>query len=163
MKPRYIAPAIGALVALATTADPAVAASLSRSVHVAASPAEVWSRVGPFCAIAQWHPAIGSCADDRGATPTRTLVTRDGKATFVELQTARNEARRYYSYTFKSAPVPVTRYLSTIRVVGRNDGTSTVTWSGAYTPDPGQEKAANDALSGIYESGLAAIQATFAR
>lgn len=148
---------------LAASAQPASAASLSRSVEVKGSPAEVWAMIGPFCAIAQWHPAIGSCADDRGTPPIRTLVTRDGKATFVELQTARSEARRSYSYTFKSAPVPVTHYASTISVAAKGDGTSTVTWKGAYTPDAGQAKAASDALGGIYESGLEAIKARFAR
>jgi uncharacterized protein YndB with AHSA1/START domain len=151
--------AIAVLAAVA--APPATAASLTRSVVVAAPPAEVWARVGPFCAIAQWHPAIGSCADDRATPPTRTLVTRDGAATFVERQTARSEPGRYYSYAFTQAPVPVTHYVSTIRVMGKGDGTSIVTWSSTFTPDPGKAAEANDALSGIYETGLAAIKAMF--
>ncbi len=117
--------------------------------------------IGPFRAIAQWRPAIGSCADDHGAPPTRTLVIKDGAATFVEIQTARSE--RSYSYAFKSAPVPVTHYASTIKVVARPDGTSTVTWSGAYTPDLGQASAADAALAGIYETGLNAIRQRFAK
>ena len=40
---------------------------------------------------------------------------------------------------------------------------STVTWSGAYTPDPGKEKDAHDALKGVYETGLAAIKAKLAK
>lgn len=148
---------------LVAGAVPASADTLSRSVDVRGSPAEVWAVVGPFCAIARWHPAIGSCAEDRGTPPVRTLVTKDGKATFVEVQTARSETRRSYSYVFRSAPVPVTHYASTISVAAKGDGTSTVTWKGAYTPDAGQAKAADAALSGIYESGLEAIKVRFAR
>jgi hypothetical protein len=155
--------ALGAVIVLAAGAQSAAAASLSRSVEVKGSPAAVWSKVGSFCAIAQWHPAIGSCADDRGAPPTRTLLTRDGKARFVEVQTARSETGRYYSYAFKSAPVPVTHYVSTIRVVGKDDGTSTVTWSSTYRPDAGRAKEASDALTGIYDSGLEAIKGMFAK
>lgn len=155
--------ALCACAGLLTGASPASAATLSRSVDVKASPAAVWAAIGPFCAIAQWHPAIGSCADDRGAPPVRTLVTKDGKATFVEVQTARNDPKRFYSYTFRSAPVPVTHYVSTISVAAKGQGASTVTWKSAYTPDAGKEKDASDALTGIYESGLEAIRVRFAK
>ena len=42
-------------------------------------------------------------------------------------------------------------------------GVSTVTWTGVYTPAPGKEKDASEALSGIYESGLAAIKTRLAQ
>jgi hypothetical protein len=141
----------------AAGASPAPAATLSRSVDVQGDPAAVWSMIGPFCAIKDWHPAIGACSLDGRSTPTRTLVTKDGKATFVELQTG--HAARSYSYTFVSSPLPVSHYSSTITVRGKAHNASTVTWSGTYTPDPGREAAADAALSGIYESGLAAIKA----
>jgi hypothetical protein len=159
--PHFIMGAMGVSIALASAVHPAGAASLSRSVEVRGSAAEVWSKIGPFCAIADWHPAIGSCTAGHGQPPVRTLVTKDGKATFVEVQTARSE--RSYSYAFRSAPIPVTHYRSTIKVVGKADGTSTVSWRGDYTPDKGRADAANAALAGIYESGLDAIKATFAR
>jgi hypothetical protein len=159
----FIVGAMGLSIGLINSVHPAGAATLSRSVEVKGSGAEVWAMVGPFCAIAQWHPAIGSCTDDHGRPAVRTLVTKDGKATFVEVQTARSEAGRSYSYGFKSAPIPVSGYSSTIRVAGKADGTSTVTWSGAYTPDPGKADEADAALSGIYESGLEAIRAKFAK
>ncbi len=143
--------------------SPACGATLSRSVDVKGAPSAVWSMIGPFCAIADWHPAIGSCTTDGKARPTRTLVTKDGMATFVELQTARSDAKHRYSYTFESSPVPVTGYTSTIQVVGKSRGVSTVTWSSAYSPNPGKEKDARETLSGIYESGLAEIKAKLAR
>jgi hypothetical protein len=40
---------------------------------------------------------------------------------------------------------------------------STVTWSSTYTPQKGKEKEANDALGGIYDAGLSAIKAKFAK
>jgi hypothetical protein len=152
--------ALGALAALSLGASSATAATLTRSIDVKGTPAAVWAAIGPFCAIAAWHPAIATCASDGKAKPTRTLVTKDG-ARFVELQTAR--ADRSYSYSFTSSPVPVSNYSSTLSVTAKGPGVSTVTWSGSYTPNEGKAEDADAALSGIYESGLGAIKARLAK
>lgn len=156
--------ALGGLAAcaIAPSAQAASPAHLTRSVIVEAPPSTVWQMVGPFCTIGAWHPAIGSCRLDDAKKPTRTLVTRDGAATFVELEVARNEAARSYSYSFTSAPVPVTHYVSTFSVRANGKDSSIVTWSSDYTPNEGQEAAAATMLTGIYESGLAAIRDRFA-
>ena len=150
------------LALLNASAAPAAPASLMRSVDVEGTADAVWSAIGSFCAIKDWHPAIGACTEDGKTPPTRTLVTKDGKATFIELETARNNAEHSYSYTFKSAPAPVTHYSSTFRVAAKGPHTTTITWSGAYIPDPGKEKDAMDMLSGIYQSGLDEIKARLA-
>lgn len=136
----------------------ASAATVSQSVVVHATPSEVWSLIGPFCAIEQWLPPVGSCRNDGGDPLIRTLVTKDGQATFIEQQTARDEARFFYSYTFLSSPLPLTNYSSTIRVTAGQPGQATVTWSGNYTPDAGMDKDAADALDGIYAAGLNTIR-----
>ncbi len=142
-------------------AMPASAANLTRSIEVNGAPSAVWSVIGSFCAIKNWLPPVGMCIEDGKSPPTRTLVTKDGKASFVETQTARNDAEHSYSYAFLSSPLPVTDYRSTIKVTAKSDGVSVVTWTGTYTADSGKEKDANDALNGVYEAGLAAIQARF--
>ena len=155
--------ALGALAFLSVNVSPAFAATLSRSVDVSGTLSAVWSMIGPFCAIKDWLPPVGTCTENGSSPPERTLVTRDGKATFVETQTARSDAEHSYSYIFKSSPLPVTGYASTIKVVPKSDGVSTVTWSSTYVPDPGKEQAAREALTGIYEAGLATIKAKFAK
>jgi len=140
-------------------AGPGSAATISRSATVKASASTVWALIGPFCAIKDWLPPVGECIEDGKAPPTRILVTKDGKAAFVEAQTARSDTERSYSYTFLSSPLPVSNYSSTIKVTPQGDGSSTITWSGSYTPDHGKEKAASEALNGVYEAGLAEIQA----
>ena len=127
------------------------------------APATVWSAIGAFCAIKDWLPPVGTCIEDGKSPPTRTLVTKDGKASFVETQTARNEKEYSYSYAFVSSPLPVTNYTSTIKVTAKGDGFSTITWTGSYTPDQGKEKAASEALNGVYEAGLAEIKARLAK
>lgn len=152
-------PCVLAFIGLSAAASPG--ASLSRSIDVKGTPRTVWGIIGGYCAIGEWHPAIGSCTEDGRSPPTRTLHTKDG-ATFVELQTGRSDRTFRYSYTFTSSPVPVTHYVSTFKVVAKTRNTSTVIWTGVYLPDPGKEKAARDALNGIYESGLTAIRAKLA-
>jgi hypothetical protein len=154
---------IGALVFLGANVSPAFAATLYRSVDVSGTASAVWSMIGPFCAIKDWLPPVGTCTENAASPPERTLVTKDGKATFVETQTARSDPEHSYSYTFKSSPLPVTGYVSTIKVVPKSDGVSTVIWSSTYVADPGKEQVAREALTGIYEAGLATIKAKFAK
>lgn len=151
--------AIGVAIFLVSGAAPASAATISRSTDVAAPVSAVWALVGPFCAIKDWLPPVGQCIEDGKIPSTRILVTKDGKAAFVETQTARSEAEHSYSYRFLSSPLPLSNYKSTIKVTAKRDGISTVTWSGSYTPEHGKEQAASDALSGVYEAGLAEIKA----
>src|SRR4051794_4546948 len=155
--------ALGAVVLVSAGTAPAFAATISRSADVKASAAAIWSVIGPFCAIKDWLPPVGECVEDGKTPPTRVLVTKDGKAAFVETQTARNDAERSYSYAFLSSPLPVSNYTSTIKVTANRDGTSTVTWSGSYIPDQGKEKAASEALNGVYEAGLAEIKTRLAK
>jgi hypothetical protein len=155
--------ALGALVFLSVNVSPAFAATLSRSVDVNGTLSAVWAMIGPFCAIRDWLPPVGTCTENGAVPPQRTLVTKDGKATFVETQTARSDAEHSYSYTFKSSPLPVTNYTSTIKVLPKSEGVSTVIWSSTYVPDPGKEQAALEALTGIYEAGLATIKEKFAK
>jgi hypothetical protein len=149
------------LALLSAGASTACAAVLSRSVDVKATPSAVWSMIGPFCAIKDWLPPVGTCTEDGKVPPTRTLVTKDGKATFIETQTARSDTNHFYTYTFRSSPLPVTHYAATIKVAAKGKGISTITWRGTYTPDHGKAQAASAALTSIYESGLDAIKAKF--
>jgi len=152
----------GALVLLAGCGGEDNSVSFTRSVEVNASAADVWAAIGPYCAVQDWHPAIGSCEEDGGNPSVRTLVTADGAATFVEEQTERNEDEQFYSYAILSGPLPLTDYASTFDVDANGDGGATVTWSSTYVPNEGAEEAVVGALTGIYESGLASIAAQFA-
>jgi hypothetical protein len=141
----------------------ALAATLEKSVNVQANPSAVWSYIGPTCAIKEWLPPVGSCTEDGKTAPTRTLVTKDGTATFVELLTERSDQEHRYTYKFLSSPVPVADYQSTIRVVPNGKHGSTIIWRATYLPNHGKEKEANDTLAGIYEAGLGQIKTRFAK
>jgi hypothetical protein len=143
-----------ASVALAAGVHTASAASVEKEINVKGSPDQVWKMIGPFCSIKDWHPAIGKCTESNGV---RTLVTKDGKATFVEKQTKNDPSGMEYTYEIEKSPLPITDYKSTLQVSKKGDG-SKIKWSSTYTPDKGKEEAANQAISGIYQGGLDNIQ-----
>ena len=143
---------------LSIGAGVASAASVTKSIDVDAPPAKVWAMIGPFCSINAWHPTIGKCTTDGNAEPTRTLVTKDGNATFVEIETARDEKGMSYSYAIKSSPLPLSDYKSTIKVEPKGEGMSTITWSSTFTPAAGKEANAEEAVAGIYQSGLDSVK-----
>ena len=140
---------------LASGTFAAHAASVDKTIDVKAPADKVWAMIGPFCSIKDWHPAIGQCTESGGV---RTLTTKDGKATFEEKQIASNSKTMDYSYEILKSPLPITDYKSTIKVMPKGDGMSTITWSSTYTPDAGKEAAAQTAIAGIYQSGLDNIQ-----
>lgn len=152
-----------ALAVMSSDFSPARAAELTRTTEVNASADTVWSAIGGFCAIKDWHPVVGSCVDDGKTPPTRTLVTKDGSVTFVEMQTARDDAAHSYSYNFVESPFPVTAYIGTISVSAKDDAHATITWHGVYAPGAGKEADADAAFASVYEPGLAALKEKFAK
>jgi hypothetical protein len=159
---RNVAVTIYAFAAVALACASEVrAGSLTRTVDVAAPAAKVWAGIGAFCAIKDWHPLVGVCVTDGKKPPTRTLVTKDGKVSFVETETARDDTKFSYSYDFVASPLPAPKYLGTITVVPKSANASTIVWHGDYTAEPGKDKDVEAALANVYDTGLAALKAKF--
>lgn len=139
----------------AIAAGPALAIDVSRDATFDGDPLRVWEVVGPFCAIADWHPAVSACTETtEGGTPRRTL-TLAGGGTIVEDEVSRDEAQRFYTYRIVDSPLPVTDYTSTIRV---EDGR--IVWSGTFAAKAGATEAqAAEVMGGIYAAGLDGIAA----
>jgi hypothetical protein len=111
----------------------------------------MWSKIGDFCGIAKWHPALEKCelsADGK----TRTLSLKGG-GTIVEALTKMDTAGKSYTYSIVSGPLPVANYSSTISVAADGTG-SVVTWVGKYDAKGAPESDAAKAIQGVYDSGL---------
>jgi len=116
----------------------------------------LWAKVGDFCGIAKWHPAIEKCelsADGR----TRTLSLKGGGA-IVEALVKMDPAARSYTYSIVSGPLPVANYISTISVAADGAG-STVTWVGKYDAKGASDTESMKAIDGVYQSGLTGLTA----
>ena len=136
---------------LALTVVPAAALDSSITGTSAASVDAVWAKVGDFCGIASWHPAIEKCALSADGK-TRTLSLKGG-GSIVEKLEKRDDAQHSYSYSIVEGPLPVANYMSTISVA--KDGTGTkVSWNGHYVAKGASDADAKKTIDGVYQAGV---------
>ncbi|MEN3792054.1 SRPBCC family protein [Fulvimarina sp. MAC3] len=138
-------------------ATPAFALEVSTETEVAAAPQKVWSTIGGFCAIAEWHPAVASCEEREVDGAPHRILSLEGGGTIEEALVSRDDTGMTYTYRIVESPLPVANYESTIAVSGEGD-TSMLSWEGTFDAAEGaSDEDAIGAITGIYESGLAAI------
>lgn len=116
-----------------------------------ASVDDMWARVGNFCGIGWWHPAVAWCSlSADGKERTLSLV---GGGTIVEDLVRWNDAGHSYTYRIKSSPLPVSHYVSTIKV--RKNGTgSQVFWWGHFKAHGASPAKAKGIIAGVYKAGV---------
>lgn len=134
----------------------AFAADSSVTVASTLSPDALWKKVGDFCGIAGWHPAIASGKlTDSGKR--RILTLKDGGGVIVERLSRRDNSHRKYSYRIVSGPLPVADYRSTISVTPGKDGGSEFNWTGKYLARGKTPADAKKLIDGVYRAGADAI------
>ena len=149
---RYTALAAMAVLGISTTAALALDSSVTMTSSMSTD--ALWKKVGDFCGIASWHPAIEKCvlsADGK----QRTLSLKGG-GTIVEALENWDNANHSYKYTILSGPLPVANYHSTISVTGDAKG-SALKWTGTYDAKGAPDADAKKAIDGVYESGAKAL------
>ena len=62
-----------------------------------------------------------------------------------------------YSYTILESPLPVSNYISTIKVTPTDSSRSSITWTGDFQAKGASEGEAKTVIDGIYVKGLAGI------
>jgi hypothetical protein len=139
---------------LVLTAVPVCAVESSIKGASVASVDAIWAKIGDFCGIGNWHPAIEKCALSADGK-TRTLSLRGG-GTIVEKLEKRDDATHSYSYSIVEGPLPVANYTSTISVAKEAAG-STITWSGKYDAKGASDTDAKKTIDGIYQAGVDAL------
>jgi len=140
---------------LAVSAAQAVESSASKASSMSAD--AVWQKIGDFCGIAAWHPAIAKC--DLSADKQQRTLSLKGGGTIVERLVRWNNKGRSYTYRIVSGPLPVVHYSSTLHVAAdKKGGGCVVSWHGHYGSAKGTSDAdSKKAIDGVYESGLAAL------
>jgi hypothetical protein len=131
---------------------------------IAATPEQVWQVIGNFQDMS-WHPAVVMTEGKGGSEPgaTRILVLGNGGKIHEKLEKHNGEKHSLF-YRISEVDVkvlPVTNYSSWINVTA-TEGGSRVKWKGAFyrgypnnNPPPElNDKAAVDAVTGVYQSGL---------
>ncbi|NJM34667.1 MAG: SRPBCC family protein [Rhodomicrobium sp.] len=143
----------GVFFAACILAGAANAAEVKHSVEVEGEPAAVWSKIGGWCGIADWHPAIAKCEEsEKGGTMRRTLTTKDGAA--IE-ETMLEKGDASYSYRIDESPLPVSNYTAKF-AVQQAGGKTSVVWTARFDPK-GKEDEAKAVIDGIFKAGLDGI------
>jgi mxaD protein len=137
----------------------------SKTIVINASASKVWDLSKDFGGLNNWHPALASDAIVEGTDNTVgavRLLTLKGGGTIKEKLLAYNAAGRTFKYAILEGVIPVSDYTSTFVVTSAGKGKSSVTWSGRFKrknvgdnpADNENDKAAVDAINGVYQSGL---------
>ena len=134
--------------------------NLSTKLPVSAE--AVWSMIGNFNAMTQWHPAIEKSEESTkdGAT-IRTLTLAGGAGKVIERLESHDNNDRSCTYSIVAAPLPVADYESTIRVKADTPMTCTVEWSSEFEADGASENDAVSAIREVYESGFENLRRMF--
>ena len=154
MRVTFLASLLSVGLCLTATAAQVIESNASRTTPESVD--AVWRKIGDFCGIANWHPAVAKCelsADKKGRT-----LTLKGGGTIVEHLVSWNDKTHSYTYKIVSSPLPVDNYVSTIHVAAAKSGSgSVIYWRGQYTAKGASDADAKKAIDGIYAAGLTSL------
>lgn len=145
--------ALGCAVVL-LSASQALAVDVKEEVSINAPVDAVWAKIGGWCAIKDWHPAVIECEEITEGDVTRRKLTLDGGGTIMERLTG--TADNSYSYVIEESPLPVANYAATIKVEADGDN-SKVTWSSTFDAKDKTDSEAAEIISGVYKGGFEAL------
>ncbi|WP_428423107.1 SRPBCC family protein [Methylibium sp.] len=158
---------LGILLALAFATGGALAAgktlSVTEKVDLPVAPAKAFDTIKDFDGWQGWHPAVASTEITKGKGnakgTVRVLTTKDG-AKITEELLSYSSSSMSYKYRITDSPLPVTGYVSTLKVAKAKGG-STVVWTSSFKAKEGTPDAdAKKVVSGIYRAGLDNLAAT---
>lgn len=126
-------------------------ANVSKSVKLSVPAAQVWTLVGGWNALADWHPGIQKSELEGGGEVRRLHLVGGGE--IVETLERHDDDARTYSYEINASPLPVANYKATI-TVRDEEGGAEVEWSSSFQPSGASEGDAVATVQGIYEAGF---------
>jgi mxaD protein len=147
--------------ALAASGALAAQVSVRETQKLAASPAEVWAKIGHFSDL-NWHPAIKSTEASNGdKVGSQRRLDLGGPILWESLVSSN---AHLYTYTYRILDndsnqkiLPVSNYLSKIEIKPAGKG-SEVIWTSHFAPAAGSTAdAAQKAIAGVYRAGLDAL------
>lgn len=152
---------------LASGASLAAAPQLhvKKTISIAAPADKVWEASKNFNGLNTWHPALASDELVSGTNNTAgavRLLTLKGGGTIKEKLLSFDETGHRYRYAILESVLPVSHYASNFVVTAVGNDKTLITWSGRFKrkneadnpPDNESDKAATDAITGVYTAGL---------
>ncbi|WP_088343946.1 MULTISPECIES: SRPBCC family protein [Rhodomicrobium] len=141
--------------------------TVTETVEIAATPAQVWAVVKDFDALAKWHPEVEACRGGGNAVGAEREITLK-TGTITDSLDEYVPAAMTYSYRLAKenpAAFPVSFYSATLSVKPSAGGAS-VEWlgrfyradTGNYPPDTLNDEAAMAAMTAFFKTGLGGLK-----
>ncbi len=151
--PRSILPVAAAAALIASTAS-AFALESNVTVKSSMAPDAVWKKIGDFCGIKSWIPAVSDCVIS--ADGKQRTVSLKGGGEVVESLDNWDEAKHSYTYSIVSGPLPVSNYRSTLSVLPDGKG-SALNWHSTYQAKGTSDAEAQKLIDGIYQDSAKSL------
>jgi hypothetical protein len=142
--------------AAAIIVSTAAAFALESNVTVKSSlpPEVVWQKVGDFCGIKTWIPAVSDCVVSPDGK--QRTVSLKGGGEVIERLDNWDDSKHSYSYSIVSGPLPVSDYHSTLSVLPDGKG-SEVNWRSTYQAKGTSDEKAQQLIDGIYRDSAKSL------
>lgn len=144
---------------------------LIEEIEINATPKKVWSVIGDYCSIKDWHPTVTDCTSDKNNElgSIRVITLESGEQIREILAKHKPEKfmlQHYMDDGQELKAYPITTHGLTITVSDNGKGGSIVNWKGAFYrsyqgPTPPHELSdeyATEKLTEFYRAGLENIK-----
>jgi mxaD protein len=130
-----------------------------REIPVAAE--TLWHTIHQMTGMEVWYPGLireSEVLEGDSVQPRRICSMQDG-GTLKERILLRDAATRTFVYAIDSHPLPAKNVVGTIRIDDLGNGRSYVSWSASLALDPKNANQIAAMVTGMYEAGLASLEA----
>lgn len=128
---------------------------VTETLFIAVAPDTLWEKIGDFCAISTWHPAVANCEiQSAEAGKFRILTLQDGG--IIKERHSGNKPTGYM-YSITEGPLPVKNYNARFELEKKDDG-SLITWTASFLAEGATDEEAKDVITGIFKAGLESIK-----
>jgi carbon monoxide dehydrogenase subunit G len=150
---RFMLPVV-ATTAFIVSATSAFALESNVTVKSSMPPDVVWKKIGDFCGIKSWIPAVSDCVISPDGK--QRTVSLKGGGEVVERLDNWDDAKRSYTYSILSGPLPVSNYRSTLSVLPDGNG-SALNWHSTYQAKGTSDAEAKKLIDGIYQDNAKSL------
>lgn len=127
---------------------------------------KVWAHIRDFNGLPDWHPAFENSHIEGGQAGDQVGCVRNfhlkGGGNIRERLLALADDQHLCTYTILESPLPITGYVSTLRLRPVTDGNRTFAeWSSEFEVAPAQRAEMEKTLTGVYTAGFDALKSHF--
>jgi hypothetical protein len=130
---------------------------VKRRTEVPGEPQTIWSFVGDFCAIKDWHPLVADCQETKEGDDTFRTVTLKDSGKIKEKLTEKGGTS--YSYEMVESPLPVKNYKAKFWVEPDDEPERTaVYWEAEFDANGANDEDARKKIFDVLVAGMKGIK-----